>query len=243
MPAACRISQTVDGATVIRFRQFAVDPAVSPQRILLRQPNDMAAMPGTRRRAAGLAAIAHVVPVGGQPAVPGQECRWLDGEDFGPPPAGYEPRQRSEPRPVSWLVPDPVGVPAQHGVLVPEHQQLSLLRLVPTECQDSQAEYPANQQVDDLEQHPASQPSASQTCWRSCRQLPNRVFERHGIQEVSTVSCAQVETHAHCRRPIMLLKLAYPRGGWVPLGAPIQQGRACSASLGKSVRVITWAQH
>ena len=83
------------------FRQFAVDPAVSPHRVLLRQPNDKAGDARDRRRAAGLAAIAHVVPVGGQPAVPGQECRWRDGEDFGPAPAGYEPCQRCEPYPVS----------------------------------------------------------------------------------------------------------------------------------------------
>jgi len=49
-------------------------------------------------------------------------------------------------------------VAAQHCVLVPQYQQLSILRLVPTEHQGSDTEYPANQQVDDLEQHPASQP-------------------------------------------------------------------------------------
>jgi hypothetical protein len=42
------------------------------------------------------------------------------------------------------LVPYPVGVAAQHRVLMPEHQQFSVLRQVLTECQDSQAEYPAN---------------------------------------------------------------------------------------------------
>jgi hypothetical protein len=48
---------------------------------------------------------------------------------------------------------------AQHRVLVPEHQQLDIFRPVAAEHQDSHAEYPARQQVDDLEQHPASQPS------------------------------------------------------------------------------------
>ena len=48
---------------------------------------------------------------------------------------------------------------AQHCVLVPERKQFSILRQVLTEYQDGQTEYPANQQVDDLEQHPASQPS------------------------------------------------------------------------------------
>jgi hypothetical protein len=48
---------------------------------------------------------------------------------------------------------------AQHCILVPEHKQFSILRPVATEHQDSQAEYRAHQQVDDLQQHPASQPS------------------------------------------------------------------------------------
>jgi hypothetical protein len=88
------------------------------------------------------------------------------GKDFGPAPAGNEPCQRSEPHPVGRLVPHPAGVAAQHRVLVPEHQQLSLLGPVPAEHHDSQAEYPANKQVDDLEQHPASQPSPRQACWQ-----------------------------------------------------------------------------
>jgi hypothetical protein len=55
---------------------------------------------------------------------------------------------------------------AQHRVLVPEHQQFGSLRPVTAEHQDSHAEYLARQQVEDLEQHPASQPSPHQACWR-----------------------------------------------------------------------------
>ena len=91
-----------------------------------------------------------------QPAVPGQQRRWRHREDFGPAPARDKPRQRGEPGPVGRLVPHPAGVPPQYRVLMPEHQQLSILRPVAAEHQDSQAEYPAREQVDDLEQHPAS---------------------------------------------------------------------------------------
>jgi hypothetical protein len=42
-------------------------------------------------------------------------------------------------------------VPAQHRVLVPEHEQFSILRRVAAEHQDGQAEYPAREQVGDLE--------------------------------------------------------------------------------------------
>jgi hypothetical protein len=50
-------------------------------------------------------------------------------------------------------------VPAQHRLLVAQNQQLSILGPAAAEHQDGQAEYPARQQVDDLEQHPPSQPS------------------------------------------------------------------------------------
>ncbi len=52
--------------------------------------------------------------------------------------------------------------PAQHRVLVPEHQQLAVLRPVPAKHQHSQTERPAHQQADDLEQQLASQLSAHQ---------------------------------------------------------------------------------
>ena len=55
---------------------------------------------------------------------------------------------------------------AQHCVLVPEHQQLCILRPVPAEHQDGHAQCPARQQVHDLEQHLASQPAPRQACWR-----------------------------------------------------------------------------
>jgi hypothetical protein len=42
-------------------------------------------------------------------------------------------------------------VAAQHSVLVPEYQQLSILRPVAAEHQDGRAEYSARQYVDDLE--------------------------------------------------------------------------------------------
>ena len=81
-------------------------------------------------------------------------------------PTGEERRQRGEPRPVGRLVPDPADAAAQYRVLGPEHQQLGSLRPVAAEHQDSHAEYPARQQVDDLEQHPASQSPPHQACWR-----------------------------------------------------------------------------
>jgi hypothetical protein len=66
------------------------------------------------------------------------------GKDAGPAPAGEEPCQRGEPHPVGRLVPHPADIAAQHRVLVPEDEQPSILRQIAAECQDGQAEYPAN---------------------------------------------------------------------------------------------------
>jgi hypothetical protein len=142
------------------LRQLAVDPAVSPQRILPRQPDDKAGDARDRRRATWPAPPAGVVLLRRQPAVPGQQRRQRHGEDLGPAPARYKPRKRREPGPVGRLVPHPAGVPPQDRVLMPEHQQLSILRQVTAEHQDGQVEHPAGKQVHDLEQHPPSQPSA-----------------------------------------------------------------------------------
>jgi hypothetical protein len=146
--------------------EFAADPAVSPQRILLRQADDQAGDARDCRRSSWLAPLARVILLRRQPAVPGQQRRWRHREEFGPAPARYKPRQRGEPGPVGRLIPNPAHMPAQYRVLVPEHQQLSILPQVAMEHQDGQAEYSAHQQIDDLEQHPASQPSPRQARWR-----------------------------------------------------------------------------
>ena len=64
--------------------EFAVDPAVSPQRILRRQADDKPGDAGDRRRAPWLAPLARLVLLRRQPAVPGQQRRWRHGEDFRP---------------------------------------------------------------------------------------------------------------------------------------------------------------
>jgi hypothetical protein len=173
MPAACRISHTVDGATA--RPSFVSSPWIR------RYPHSgfsfasrttRRAMLRAARRTAGLALLARVVLLRGQSAVPGQQRRWRHREDLWPAPPGEEPRQRGEPYPVSRVVPDPADMAAEHRVLVPEHQQLSSLCPVAAEHQRSRTQDPARQQVDDLEQHPASQPSRRPACRRSGRSAP-----------------------------------------------------------------------
>ena len=131
----------VDAATVdAELGQLAVNTAVTPERVLLRQADGEPGDAPDRRRAAGPASFAGVVFPGGEPAVPGQQRRGRHREDLRPAPARDEPGKRGEPGPVGGFVPYPAGVPAQHRVLVPEHQQLGVLLLVTADHQDSQAE-------------------------------------------------------------------------------------------------------
>jgi hypothetical protein len=76
--------------------EFAVDPAVSPQRILPRHADDKPGDARDCRRAPWLASLVRVVLLRRQSAVPGQQPRWRRGKDFGPTPARYKRRQRRE---------------------------------------------------------------------------------------------------------------------------------------------------
>ena len=87
------------------LHELAVDPPVSPQRILPRQADDKPGDARACRRASRPAPLARVVLPRRQPAVPGQQRLRRHGEDLGPAPARYKPRQRGEPGPVSRLVP------------------------------------------------------------------------------------------------------------------------------------------
>ncbi len=78
---------------------------------------------------------------------------------------------------------------------MPERQQFSVLVQIPAGEQDREAEYPANQQVDDRERHPVSQPSPPPGRRGSADQLRNRVFGQHTIQKVVG------EAEGHHERP------------------------------------------
>jgi hypothetical protein len=188
-----------------KLGQFAVNAPVTRERVFSCQADGEPSDSPDRRRPARLAAFARIVFPGGEPAVPGQQRRGRHREDLRPAPVRDEPREHREPGPVGGLVPYPAGVPAQHRVLVPEHQQLGVLRAVPADHQDSQAEQPAHHQADDLHQHLASQP------------LPHRPRRRHG-RASDTIEFPSGTGPAPDRRPMPGGRLGsqVPR----PLGPP-----------------------
>ena len=167
MPAARRISHTVEGATVTP--SFVSSPWIrrcprsgfsfARRTISRAMLGIVGGRPGLRRLLVSYFFAASL-------RCQASSVAGVTGKTFGPAPARYKPRQGGEPGPVGRLVPHPAGVPPQYRDLVPEHQQLSVLRQVAAKDQDGQAEHPAREQVDDLEKHPASQPSPRQACWR-----------------------------------------------------------------------------
>jgi hypothetical protein len=60
---------------------------------------------------------------------------------------------------------------------MPEHQQLGILRQITAEHEADQAEYLARKRIDDLEQHPASQPSPHHARWRKRRSVPQSIIQ------------------------------------------------------------------
>ena len=86
LPANAESTKVLDLQS--RFQSPNIFPAVV---VYDRASGLTAADRANRRRPAGLAPFARVVLSRGQLAVPGHECRWGDGEGFGPAPAGYEP--------------------------------------------------------------------------------------------------------------------------------------------------------
>jgi hypothetical protein len=69
---------------------------------------------------------------------------------------GEVPDPRSRISPVARLIAHPADMPAQHRVLVPEHEQLGIFAGSPRNTTMARPSTRAREQVDDLEQHPAS---------------------------------------------------------------------------------------
>ena len=94
---------------------------------------------------------------------------------------------------------------AQHRLLVPEHEQLSIPRQVPAEPGASETEYPARWQVDDLEQYTASQPSPRPGRWRGPRPATQSIIwaNRAGRERGNCKFQSWGEPPGHCGRTLL----------------------------------------
>ena len=169
MPAACKISHTVDGAIVTP--SFMSSPWIRRcphSGFSFARRTTRRAMPATTGGRPGLRRLLVSYFFATSLRCQASSVAGVTGKTSAQRLRGTS-RARDEPGPVSRLIPYPAGLPPQDHVLVPEHQQFSILRQVTAAHQDGQAEHPARKQVHDLEQHPPTQPSPRLACWRTRR--------------------------------------------------------------------------
>ena len=123
--------------------------------------------------------------------------------------------------------PYPAGLPAQHRILMPEHQHFGRYRPVAAQQNDDQAKCPPGQHVDDLEKHPPSQPSPCPACQRQCRSTTQ-----------SSIRAVQVFIEHGTRRMHLGGVTAIPTGEWT-----VQQARILALSLDQRFGDIRFLIH
>src|SRR2546425_115133 len=126
--------------------ELADDPLVSPVRVLVSETKDQLAERALERRSSG-GPVRVCPPAGDELAVPAKQCLWLDREDC-PGRPGQRTAQRRQQRAISSRQLRPRGLPAEDRQLVPEDEDLHLLRATRPSQQPHQRE-----QIPDNEIH------------------------------------------------------------------------------------------
>jgi hypothetical protein len=109
---------------VAELEQFALDPLVSPAVVLGGESLDQRGDLGTDRRPSCPVRVAPLA--GDQAAVPAQDGTGGD-QPVHPQPCRQKPDQRNEDGAVGPVGPGPRMSTAQHGDLVPQHEQFHVL--------------------------------------------------------------------------------------------------------------------
>jgi hypothetical protein len=135
---------------VAELEQLALDPLVSPNVVLGGEPLDECGDLGADWRPSHSVRVGPVA--GDQAAMPAQDSA-----------GGYqlvrlqpwrqEPDQRGEERPVGPVQPGPRMCPAQHGDLMPQHQQLGVLGSRRPAEQDQPAAEPDEDEIEQTQRH------------------------------------------------------------------------------------------
>ena len=132
VPFRCRgdlqgLEDPADGGRadpVAEFQQLALDSLVSPAVVLGGEQFDQCGDLGADRRPSCPVGVGPLA--GDQAAVLPQDSAGCD-QPVHPQPRWHEPDQRGEDRPVGPVEPGPAISAAQHGDLVPQHEQLGVL--------------------------------------------------------------------------------------------------------------------
>jgi hypothetical protein len=130
---------------VAELEEFALDALVSPAVVLGGEPLDERGDLGADRRASRVVRVGPFLS--GQATMPSQNGARCD-QPVCLQPSGQLPDQRGQHRPVGPVQPRPRITPAQHGDLVPQHQQFRVLRRWRSAKQDQPAAKPDEDEVE-----------------------------------------------------------------------------------------------
>ena len=181
--------------------------------------------------------------LGGEPAMPGQQRRGRHRKDPGPAPPRDEPHERGVPGPVAWLVPHPASV---SGAAPRSRAGAPAARRPspgPRGTSGRSGQRPAHQQVGDLEQHPASQPSPRQTRSRTAGQTtrssiraaqdPGDPF-KHRLVFVDANDVVALPCGRNAQRPGGHCSSAGPSITRMPSWSAISPSTSCTATVSAS---------
>jgi len=135
---------------VAELEQLALDPLISPPVILAGEPLDQRGDLGVDRRTACPVRIGPLP--GDEAAVPAKHSTGGD-QPVRPQASGQEPDERGEDRAVGPVQVRPGLGAAQHGNLVPQHEQLDVLGRRRAAQQDQPAAEPDEDQVKQAKRH------------------------------------------------------------------------------------------
>jgi len=130
--------------------QFADDPPVTPSRVLACQSNNQRLDAPIERRPPRPVRIGPAPP--DQLAVPAKQRRRAD-RQARPRTLRQSPRKRGEDRSIDRTEPRSLRLPAQDRQLMPEHQDLELLRALRPAQQHDQLNQTTKRQIDERPDH------------------------------------------------------------------------------------------
>jgi len=148
-----RLEDPADGGRadpVAELEQLALDPHVPPAVVLGGEPLDQRGDLGADRRPSR--PVRARPPAGAQAAVPAQDCTGGD-QPVQTHRCWQEPDQRGEDGAVGPVEPGPGIGAAQHGDLVPQHEQLGVLGSGGPAEQDQPAAEPDEDEVEQAQGH------------------------------------------------------------------------------------------
>lgn len=180
------------GDRVAEAGEFALYPAVSPSAVLPGHAQDELFNGGRGGMSAGAAVPRECPFPGDELAVPGQQCGGGDREGLAPALARDEPRERGEPDPVCGLVADAGDLTAQHRVLMPQREDLSVLGHAAAQYGRRHLDQVPDQGGDDRQRHRRIIPGAIEAVaprGEAAGQSRNRISER---DKIAGASCGLV---------------------------------------------------